>query len=544
VTNEELQAMLAAAYGGQINPANMGLNAEPRSEWDSYKYNQANPGRTAGEVEPKSIGWSEYAQEWYDRLIGTPLKGMAGAGDALLGRANPDLESFEKNVLDALSLYAGPSIARGTFAKPSQTTLGIFGGQGAKEAPLRMRDIAEKALAAGKDPDEVWKYTGWKPGMEGKMRFEIDDRNAKLISNLDDYEMLSVPKPLPEVYQHPDLYKQYPELKNVNVVSTIESGGSFDAKNNLIHVGTGSSDKLGTLTHEIQHWVQQKEGFARGGAPSLPDMIAKHPDIVSSELSGTSKAIFDEAMASGNVREATSIALGNVDEVTLYKRLAGEIEARDAAARRTWDTDMRRAVPPDMRKDAIIRMGDSGERQMSNVIPKGLESLASEAKKYNTFEDFKKAFLIDIKHGDYYHITDNPNFTIDPKLGPRDMSSMASGTMTPDKLMVTSHLENWVDRYPERKYVAVIDMSDVEPKKYYQVKRGFGNEFFVDDPKSAKVTKVIPIKQALKESNKKQKLLENNISSEEDLRNFYEIANKKNPDLDEFALDVLKELNY
>jgi hypothetical protein len=121
--------MLSAAYGGQVNKANMGLNADPRSEWESYKYNQENQGRTAGEVEPKSMGWGEYAQEWYDRLIGTPLKGMAGAGDALLGKANPDLESFEKNVLDALSLYAGPSV----LGRSSATTLSSFGAKAGKE---------------------------------------------------------------------------------------------------------------------------------------------------------------------------------------------------------------------------------------------------------------------------------------------------------------------------------------------------------------------------------------------------------------------------
>jgi hypothetical protein len=356
MTNEELQAMLAAAYGGQINPANMGFNyGEPKSEWESYKYNQANHGRTAGDVEPKSIGWGEYAQEWYDRLIGTPLKGMAGAGDALLGRANPDLESFEKNVLDALSLYAGPSVAKSAFGKlPSQNTLNIFGGVGAKEAPLRMRDIAEKALSAGKDPDEVWKYTGWKPGMEGKMRFEIDDSKLKPLKNLEKMAEANDEGRLSTIIDHSELFKQYPEAKNLYVYFNDTNSSYFKpyGKDGIISLSKKRKSYEDDLIHEVQHAVQYREDFSKGSS-------VEYETIRAMNESPASEALFGEKAAEVGYQR--------------YRNVAGEIEARDAAARRTWDTDMRRAVPPDMRKDAIIRMGDGGERQMSvdrfKVVP-------------------------------------------------------------------------------------------------------------------------------------------------------------------------------
>ena len=165
-----------------------------------------------------------------------------------------------------------------------------------------------------------------------------------------------------------------------------------------------------------------------------------------------------------------------------------------------------------------------GTGEGKKLIPSGLKDLASEAKKYNTFEEFEKAFLGQIKHGTYYHITDNPNFTIDPKLGPRDMSSMAMGKMTPGKLMATSHLEHWASEYPERKYVAILDFSEVDPKSYFQVNRGFGNEFFVSDPSKVKVKKVVPIKEALKHDKKINKILENEITSSDKLRDFFNIV--------------------
>jgi len=124
--------------------------------------------------------------------------------------------------------------------------------------------------------------------------------------------------------------------------------------------------------------------------------------------------------------------------------------------------------------------------------------LEREILKYNNFEELKKAWLFQIKHGIYWHITDNPNFTINPEMGPRDMSSLSSGKMDIGKLMITSDLENWSDYYGDsRLYAALIDMSLVPNSEFYQVSRGFGNEFYVTDPSLAKVVSVYPIEEAL-----------------------------------------------
>jgi len=149
-----------------------------------------------------------------------------------------------------------------------------------------------------------------------------------------------------------------------------------------------------------------------------------------------------------------------------------------------------------------------------------LNGLKAETRKAPTFEDFKHDFSIDIKHGLYFHVTDNPNFTIDPAKGPRDMSSMGGGTPVPGKLMVTSHLENWTDYYEsDRAYVAVIDMSEVPRESYHQVSRGFGNEFWVENPQAVKVAAVMPVKEAIKLDRTYQNVLD--LHSDEDLLEFY-----------------------
>jgi hypothetical protein len=164
-------------------------------------------------------------------------------------------------------------------------------------------------------------------------------------------------------------------------------------------------------------------------------------------------------------------------------------------------------------------------RGRGRKISFALRGLAAEAKKASTFEEFEHDFSADIKHGKYWHVTTDPKFAIDPAKGPRDASSIGDGSREAGKLMVTSDLENWTDFYGKsRPYAAEIDMSSVPRNAYHQVSRGFGNEFFVNDPSNAKVARVLPVKEAIKIDKQHQKALEDWIGGEDDLKNFYELA--------------------
>jgi GNAT superfamily N-acetyltransferase len=180
----------------------------------------------------------------------------------------------------------------------------------------------------------------------------------------------------------------------------------------------------------------------------------------------------------------------------------------------------------------------AGRKPMTK-IPQELEPLAAEARKCDTFEEFKKDFSHDIKHGDYWHVTTDPNFFIDPEKGPRDMSSMADNQMTKGALMVTSHLEHWDGYYNfdhddnrsnSRPYAALIDFSQVPRENYGQVGRGFGNEFWVENPAGARVVKVMPIDEALAYARHYGDVLDEYINSDNDLRKFWELATGKTSD--------------
>lgn len=158
-------------------------------------------------------------------------------------------------------------------------------------------------------------------------------------------------------------------------------------------------------------------------------------------------------------------------------------------------------------------------------MPLILQGLAAEAKKAGSFEEFEKDFLRQIKHGLYWHWTDDPSFRIDPNRGPRDMSSMGSGSEVPGALMISSDIDAWSE-YGARPYAAIIDMSDVPREAYYQVKRGFGNEFYVADPSKARVVQVLPRAKALAKDRNQRRYLPQNSDA---LRGFYEQVVEGNP---------------
>ncbi|MGN1419672.1 MAG: LPD23 domain-containing protein, partial [Acutalibacteraceae bacterium] len=93
---------------------------------------------------------------------------------------------------------------------------------------------AEDLLDRGTDSDIVRKETGWFKGMDGKMRYEIDDSKMKIKSvKITDHTTLS------DILEHSELFEAYPELKNVRIgmLSSIEMGGAsgeYSRKDNMI----------------------------------------------------------------------------------------------------------------------------------------------------------------------------------------------------------------------------------------------------------------------------------------------------------------------
>ena len=185
-------------------------------------------------------------------------------------------------------------------------------------------------------------------------------------------------------------------------------------------------------------------------------------------------------------------------------------------------------------KDTINRM-----QQNSKVIRHAnwKRGLFNEAQKYETFEEFSTEYFKNQKNGRYYHVTKDENFWINP-----DKSTAGAGK---GNLVFTSDLLNWSQLYADKKlnvkvpletprdYVAILDLSRVNPEDYKQLTRGLGNEFFLSNVNKAKVLKVLPIDVALKDYQRFADDLSFNITSKKDLEKFYNDANQK--------IDELKE---
>ena len=117
---------------------------------------------------------------------------------------------------------------------------------------------------------------------------------------------------------HPELFRQYPELRNVQLQVSInpnlKDGGQFGF--GIIQVqGPNVKSIRDTIIHEIQHVIQDIEGFAKGGSSNASDV------------------------------KAVAKRLGISDDAA-YRRLFGEFEARDSASRMTWGPQERKVVRP------------------------------------------------------------------------------------------------------------------------------------------------------------------------------------------------------
>lgn len=127
--------------------------------------------------------------------------------------------------------------------------------------------------------------------------------------------------------------------------------------------------------------------------------------------------------------------------------------------------------------------------------------LIDQAKQYNDFESFQRDFVGRNFHGTYWHLTQDPNFKINPLQAPREGSSMGATNVRPG-LMVTTDLANWKSVLgPSRKYVAQVEVPGGKPgTDYWDTTRGFGQETWIDNPKIAKVVKVMPYAAAQKKA--------------------------------------------
>jgi predicted GNAT superfamily acetyltransferase len=213
-------------------------------------------------------------------------------------------------------------------------------------------------------------------GVDGKKRFEVTDHEARLVARGDAADNLN------KLLDHPTLFENYPHLKDTLVDIKIDKNytgadrGYFDPSTNSISiVGRNHAEAKKTLLHEIQHGIQEKEGFAKGTNQDAAyryqaDILRNRNAEMSSEQTyNLMQKINDEVDKAGrdaltrgktltgeekvkiraelrNKYFGEGHPLANESAFNIYRRHAGEAEARAVAERRNM-TDAERYTSAD-----------------------------------------------------------------------------------------------------------------------------------------------------------------------------------------------------
>ena len=145
-------------------------------------------------------------------------------------------------------------------------------GQYSQTAKLNSLSGAVRMNENGTPMDTIRARTGWWLGKDGKWRYEIDD--SALSFDRNGYTDNAVY--LADYARHDKLFAAYPwlkgvKLKIVDVIAGNENlNGLYNHHNDTIYLKDGRTDKQmkSTLLHELQHVIQEYEGFATGANPN------------------------------------------------------------------------------------------------------------------------------------------------------------------------------------------------------------------------------------------------------------------------------------
>ena len=247
----------------------------------------------------------------------------------------------------------------------------IIGKQGAAALGIGRHDEAEKMERDGASREDIWRKTGWWKGKDGKWRVEVPDvklpfetlpsvaeskkAHRFLMQNLDKYNVNTIrelEQKAPEAYSQyaemkrkiedmekreaedqftvrdfvkgTGLDKAYPDLMKIPVRFKLQgsdfwlrthTNGYFDGEKMVINRLTEPERIRSHIAHELQHAIQDSEGFAKG-------------------------------------------ADGNFGDFSEYIRSAGEVESRNVQKRLEMTPEDRSATPPweteDVPKDEQI----------------------------------------------------------------------------------------------------------------------------------------------------------------------------------------------
>lgn len=399
----------------------------------------------------------------------------------------------------------------------------------AEERTIRMDNLSvAKDMEKNKKKAKAIKAaTGWERGADGKWRYEMPDvvlRDPKEWVNKKTLTLSDiVEKPNDLFKEYPELFDAYPKLKDVKIQKgrakmggsyydntiTLNLGGIREAiKYDLdIHYKIATRLLKRTLVHEVQHYIQHEEGFAKGGSEQfVRDAIKDEFEKVIKQIRGLrAEGKEDEAKALAERNKALYNAYANEkDSYKNYKSLSGEVEARNVSERLNMTPEERRkslaeSTEDVARKDQILLgVGDVSFslRDMADGKESGAAYMAEDLKSLNTpdeVDDAIKTAIEDMPSGwkmankKMIHIAqalgENRKAEIageEPKFSLKDGTLIKAGTYFSGGGLVEEGLKGIIDpvvavEYDEKisgvyrnnfgQHIVTADVRDVDPKE-------------------------------------------------------------------------------
>jgi hypothetical protein len=304
--------------------------------------------------------------------------------------------------------------------------------------------LAEQMEKEGRNRDEIWQATKTMRAPDNEFRQELSDlamrydsniakdrqfesekqrflqatNRAKSLEELDDAEKYFESQVLKlqnnpigkaqDFIRHPELFEAYPELENYVFRELEPTNKQFTAPETVygfyspgkqsITVSTDAPYKRSTALHELQHAIQEIEGWQGGSSPEEMAARLAERDIAKTreeellqliqEMQQTlppsdNNLILNEGKRLKNIQDflnQTKQLEGETNPYDAYRKVSGEEEARMVQARRNYPEEKLAERPPfmDYEADPSLHITDfaSGGAVMmgaGGTVKKGIE---------------------------------------------------------------------------------------------------------------------------------------------------------------------------
>ena len=163
-------------------------------------------GTANGADENGNVSPEEFAKGFIYALFGSKFSASA------VKRISPELYNSILGLGKKMPQMAkdNPKLLTKIYGSAKSNSINSFAGEKALDASANKLSKAKAMLEKGEDEVKIWQSTGWYKDKDGAWKFEIDDSPAKIKNQNADK--------LGDLLEHKELFKAYPELKDINVV--------------------------------------------------------------------------------------------------------------------------------------------------------------------------------------------------------------------------------------------------------------------------------------------------------------------------------------